>query len=140
MKGCILWGGPTNNKGYGVVSIDGHGVLVHRVAFKMANPSVRIDRALVLHRCDTRLCFNAKHLFRGSAQDNTDDMMRKGRWIQPRHHLGHEHVNAKLSRAAVSEIRRKHRPGNKWGASALAEKYGVTRQTISNVVAGRTHY
>lgn len=139
MSACILWLGAINNKGYGVRTVDMKNVLAHRHAFKIANPRLKIEGSMVLHKCDTRLCVNSEHLRRGTAQDNTDDMMKKGRWIEPRRHHGRDHSNARLTPAAVSEIRRKHRPG-KWGATALAKKYGVCRQTITNVVAGRTQY
>jgi hypothetical protein len=140
MKTCIIWKGAKQSKGYGCTRLDGEYILVHRLAYKLAHPRENIDRKLILHRCDVRLCFNEKHLFSGTAQNNTDDMMKKGRWVKPSYHHGTEHHNAKLSRTAVAEIRRRHRPGKKWGAQVLAKKYGVKRQTISNVVAGRTKY
>lgn len=93
MTKCILWTGGVNNKGYGIMRVSGGGQLVHRLAFKLANPSVRIDRRMVLHKCDVRRCINDSHLFLGTAQDNTNDMMRKGRWKKPRYNRGPDHHN-----------------------------------------------
>jgi hypothetical protein len=92
---CILWQGAVNNKGYGLLNVNGRVALVHRIAFKLANPQRRIDRMLILHRCDVRRCINPAHLFAGTPQDNSDDMHRKGRWRKPRYHRGREHHNWK---------------------------------------------
>jgi hypothetical protein len=61
---CILWQGAVNNKGYGLLNVNGRVALVHRIAFKLANPQRRIDRMLILHRCDVRRCINPAHPFR----------------------------------------------------------------------------
>ena len=34
-----------------------------------------------LHKCDNLKCINLKHLFKGTAQDNTNDMIAKGRKV-----------------------------------------------------------
>ena len=38
------------------------------------------DNIYALHTCDNPKCINIDHLFKGTAQDNTNDMMQKGRW------------------------------------------------------------
>ncbi len=83
--GCWFWIGHLNNKGYGDFNVYPDNELAHRFSFRKANPEVNIDDLLVLHRCDVRRCVNPSHLFTGTAQDNTDDMMRKGRWRLPGH-------------------------------------------------------
>jgi hypothetical protein len=52
---------------------------------------------MVLHTCDTRGCINIEHLFLGTAQDNTTDMVNKGRHgNQKKTHCsqGHEYETA----------------------------------------------
>jgi len=39
------------------------------------------DDIWALHKCDNTKCINLDHLFKGTAQDNTDDMISKGRKV-----------------------------------------------------------
>lgn len=68
-----------NAKGYSSVSI-GRAIKLraHRVVFFSKREYV-CDDIMVLHFCDVRNCIEPKHLFKGTAQDNTDDMIAKGR-------------------------------------------------------------
>jgi hypothetical protein len=58
--------------------------LAHRVAFGLSNGGIP-DGMDILHRCDNPRCCNPKHLFAGTAKDNVDDMMAKGRWANQTH-------------------------------------------------------
>lgn len=76
-NGCIEWTGYRDKKGYSRLSVGGE-VLLHRISFMMHN-AADVDGMLVCHRCDNPSCINPSHLFLGTAQDNMDDMKRKGR-------------------------------------------------------------
>lgn len=70
-----------NAKGYCNVSIGGRNgikVRVHRLVYVALHGPIPED-LLVLHRCDNRKCILDEHLFVGTADDNTQDMMQKGR-------------------------------------------------------------
>src|SRR6185436_2648402 len=54
----------------------------HRLAFLMAVGPIP-GSLWVLHRCDNRPCINPDHLFLGTASDNMQDMISKGRHIKP---------------------------------------------------------
>lgn len=84
---CWLWTGSTNNKGYGEIHLDGKTHLAHRVMYASSHGIKLVPgmELCVLHRCDNRRCIRPNHLFLGTPQENTDDMMKKGRWIPPRH-------------------------------------------------------
>lgn len=73
-SGCLLWMGPTNNRGYG----QAQRTTAHRVAWQLSYGEIP-QGLLVLHKCDVRCCVNPKHLFLGTAGDNTQDMWNKGR-------------------------------------------------------------
>jgi hypothetical protein len=81
---CQIWQGDRGGKhdGYGRFRRAGKWVRAHRLAWEQANGPIP-DGMLVCHHCDVPLCINPKHLFLGTHQDNTDDMVRKGR--QPSH-------------------------------------------------------
>ena len=78
---CWIWTGSKNRKGYGQMSFGRRGtkpVQAHRASWCIH--FVYLPKGLwVLHRCDNPSCVNPRHLFLGTAQDNTDDMFRKGR-------------------------------------------------------------
>jgi len=83
MSGCWLWTGRYITTGYGALK-GGVTQLAHRAMWRAHHGE--IPRGLfVLHRCDVRCCVNPAHLFLGTAQDNTKDMVRKGRhWAPPK--------------------------------------------------------
>jgi len=82
-NGCIEWKGPKNQKGYGQIYTKrlgkkGRPYLVHRIVWEMFNGRLS-DDLMVCHHCDNPKCINIKHLFVGTAKDNFDDAVRKGR-------------------------------------------------------------
>jgi HNH endonuclease len=76
--GCLLWLGEVHDSGYGRISIGGRMRFVHRVAYA-AWISALPGGQRVLHRCDQPTCVNPEHLYAGTAKDNIDDAMRRGR-------------------------------------------------------------
>jgi hypothetical protein len=80
--GCWLWMGSYTNGGYGQVAGPASSgktmLLVHRVVWELLHGPIP-DGLVVCHHCDNPPCCNPRHLFLGTHQDNTLDMVRKGR-------------------------------------------------------------
>lgn len=75
---CLLWTGPCTRDGYGTASYRNKTTRVHRVAWMLVHGTIP-DGLGVLHTCDTPKCVRIEHLFLGSPQDNSTDMVNKGR-------------------------------------------------------------
>jgi len=76
--GCWEWIGSKNPKGYGCFRVRGTLKPAHRVAYDLF-VGIIPEGLRVLHKCDNRACVNPKHLWLGTNQDNTNDMISKGR-------------------------------------------------------------
>lgn len=75
---CWNWQGNIKKDGYGGFKINYY---VHRsnvVAFVIHNKCDPIG-SVIRHSCDNRKCCNHKHLLEGTVQDNSDDMVNRGR-------------------------------------------------------------
>ena len=81
-KGCWEWTASKHPKGYGYLCV---GKTKHRYAHTVAL-ELKIGRTLgegmtevARHTCDNPSCVNPAHLVPGTCQDNTDDMVARGR-------------------------------------------------------------
>lgn len=78
MTECWLWATTKDRKGYGQWFAYGRRQRAHRMAYESFVSEIP-DGLWVLHKCDVPPCINPDHLFLGTAQDNTQDMIKKGR-------------------------------------------------------------
>ncbi len=135
---CWEWTAALNGMGYGVIGIgrSKDGIeRAHRLSYCWANglTIAELGELFVLHHCDNRSCVNPRHLYLGTAKQNTRDMLDRGRHRTRR---GSANPFAKLTEWQVQRIRQEHNPVRGYGRGyrALAKKYGVNRTTISRIV------
>lgn len=129
-ENCIEWTGAKSGDGYGTVSVDGKQKAAHRVAWENANGPIP-SGLWVLHKCDNPLCVNPDHLFIGTAKDNTQDCIRKGRRNTQR---GSRLPQSKLDEETVRRI--KQLRGTK-RQSQIAREFGVSDASVSLIMSGK---
>ena len=129
-RGCWIWTGATNNKGYGRININRVLCYPHRLMYEIFFGPIP-DGLKVLHDCDTPPCCNPGHLFLGTTKDNAQDARSKGR-LKIVHHVGEKHGMAKLTDEAVRDIL-----SSDSTLKIMAEKYGVSIALIGYVRAGK---
>ena len=125
---CWIWTGAKSVGGYGHVWQDGHLTNASRVAWTLTNGPIPegID---VCHHCDTTSCANPAHLFLGTAKENIQDAIHKGRW----HQAGERNNHARLSQDQVTTIRTLYSLGMVQVA-ILSQQFGVSKVHIRRIV------
>jgi len=132
---CWPWGGNLQPNGYGRFSIgkkqegsDG----AHRVSWRLANKQDIPKGMHIMHKCDNPSCVNPNHLTIGTAKENTQDMIRKGRkkTVAP---LGTENGKSLLDAEKVLLIR-----SSNLNHAALGRQLGVSPNCVRGVRIGRT--
>lgn len=131
--GCWEWCGKRFSNGYGQVGLrlvprKTTYALAHRVMWEIIVGASPGD-LMVLHRCDHPWCVRPSHLFLGTAQDNSTDMVQKGRTNPPR---GERSCHAKLTADTVRARREAYLRGA--GQRALAARFGVSAKQVSVIV------
>lgn len=127
-KDCWLWTGKLNHDGYAQFFWKGRLQMVARIAFELHYEKKLPTRKrkdgsrglLVRHSCDNPQCVNPAHLILGTQIDNMRDRTIRGR--VPRFN---NHPHAKLTFAAVRNIRKSSKP-----QKVLARIYGVVPNVI----------
>lgn len=139
LDGCWPWTMDLGRKGYGRLTIHSRQFLAHRVAWVLStgHDLPMGQSACVCHSCDNPICCNPRHLFVGTVGDNNRDGLKKGR-IRPVETMrGDRHWNARLTPAAIVDIRTRV-----WlygeTAPSIAASYGVNPVTIERAADGRT--
>lgn len=139
-SGCWEWQMSRSHNGYGRLTLNGCGrkrdLRACRVAWELANSAIIPEGSVVLHSCDNPPCINPSHLSIGTLKENSEDMVRKGRWrggSPPGEGAG----KAVLKEHQVLDARRLYATGD-FSYAQLSELFGISRQNIRLAVIGRT--
>lgn len=123
VTGCWNWTAGFSSTGYGMTQNDSRRYVgAHRAAYEHHVGPIPPGMH-VCHHCDNRACISPAHLFLGTAADNTNDKVAKGR-----HVVGERVAGSKLTSDAVREIRASTEAG-----ATIARRYGVSESTVSEV-------
>jgi hypothetical protein len=109
-------------RGYGVAFFKRQQIRAHRLSWQIHHGDIP-PNAFVCHTCDNPACVNPKHLFLGSAADNSADMVRKGRSAK-----GARVASSKLQESDVLKIRSDNR-----SSTQIAKDYGVSGSMIRSI-------
>lgn len=148
-SGCWEWRKGKDENGYGVIYVDGRTEKAHRLSWEIHNGPIpehdSYHGTMVCHHCDNPSCVNPEHLFIGLANDNVQDMVKKGRnrcGIGMRHGSktkpdrkprGEMSGASKLKTVDVLAIRESTDP-----LVVLADRFGVTASNIATIRKGKT--
>lgn len=140
---CWLWTGSTAGTGYGRFSFRGRKNWAHRASYRIFKGDFP-DELWVLHHCDVPACVNPDHLFLGVPKDNTQDSIRKGRWMSEKRrqaikmmrHNSARGANNKLAKLTWEVVRAVRRDYERGGISQaeLGRRYDIPYQQIWQLV------
>lgn len=119
---CWEWTGARHPQGYGLIKTMTGMSRAHRVSFELNNGAIPAG-LMVRHRCDNPGCVNPKHLITGTALDNVNDRVVRGRSADRK---GERHPLAKLSKPLVELIRTSALSGKD-----LAEIFNISQASVS---------
>ena len=131
---CWNWQGTIDRFGYGFFSICQKQHRAHRISAELAYGPCPEDRR-VCHHCDNTACVNPAHLYYGTAKDNTQDAIRRGRFrgFDLTQLRGEKHNKAKLTEAQVIDLRRRWAEAP-FNMAAEARKLGVATTSVEAII------
>lgn len=125
-SGCWVWMGFRKKEmGYGKIRVGSKSLYAHRVSYESFVGKIP-HGLFVLHKCDNPPCVRPDHLFLGTLAENIKDCASKKRIS-----AGENHYKSKVNDDIVRDIRLSYKHGN---GTKLANKYGVSRTTINEIV------
>ncbi len=133
---CWEWLGAYSGNGpYGVCrDLSGKSTSAHRVAFQLFKGNL-LEGSQIMHSCDNPRCVNPAHLSQGTAQDNADDKVSKGRQSKSNtlpDQRGEGNLNSKTCVDTVLEIRKLYAEGV--SQKEIASMTGVQRANVWAIV------
>ena len=126
---CVEWPYQVGTEGYGQIRFDGKMMNAHRASLIIHGGQAEPKEMHAAHApktCHNRLCVNPRHLRWATPKSNMHDRVLDGTMHGPK---GELHGAAILNEQSVIAIRE-----SRQSQKALAEVYGVSKQTISKII------
>lgn len=134
MNNCMEWNKSKFCKksgfNYGQIKYKGKATKAHRLVYILLHGSIQVDQ-FICHFCDNPPCINPNHLWLGSPQKNSSDMINKNR-----SNFGEKHGNVKLTFNKVKQIRDKYNLGI--SKRELAKQFAISESHTDNIVNYRS--
>lgn len=117
---CWEWLGNTNNKGYGMFSVNSFvgKKLAHRLSYESVNGKIP-EGMHIMHSCDNPCCVNPNHLSAGTHRDNMQDASKKFR-----------SGGMKLTDGQVISLIKDYVSG--FSRSEISKKYGIALASVND--------
>lgn len=126
---CWLWKSGKNRRGYGKTNINSKNIAAHRMSYMLFKGELPDDK-LVCHTCDNPSCVKPAHLWLGTTEENTADMVEKKRSL-----FGEKHSKAKITVKDVIAIRELGKEGIV--QEKIAQKFGLTSGYVNSIIKKR---
>ena len=131
--GCWIWKAGKDRDGYGVFNGKvGETMyrLAHRFSWALDTGEILPSSTMILHQCDNPPCVNPDHLMAGTAQENSTDMVNKGRAASG---LRNARTATKFTEEMVRAICADPRP-----YAEIAKALGCHKQSVIDMKSRRT--
>ena len=129
--GCWVWTGTITQSGYGRHHIHRNGkefgIRAHVYSWQLYIGRPIPKSMVVCHKCDKPYCVNPDHLYIGTNDDNSKDMVAKGRSAR-----GEKNCKAKTTAEEVKEIRYLYKKG--YSYKEIGELYSLSRRNTSKII------
>ena len=142
-KGCHLWTGYLNDRGYALFLIGRRRVRASRIQWVLSRGEDPFPW-LIRHTCDVEGCVREEHLIKGSDQDNMADAVERrtmasgdknGANTHPESRcIGSAQPGSKLTEEQVATVGPRYMAGET--SASIAKSLGVSETIIARIVRG----
>lgn len=130
-EGCWEWKGAKSPKGYGSFTLSTHAVYAPHVLSLWSHLNEAPTGRFCCHKCDNPSCVRPDHLWFGTASENTQDALTKGRIVRDK---GELHRDCTITEEKALEVIKARKETGK-GVRDLHKMFpDVSRSTIKGII------